>query len=298
MATKYDYNRPLNIDDAKDVETAIWFSIVNYMHHQLGWSLEACKDRLQKELSRKIPADTFDYLHEVYQWNLQNTTVLDVGAGQGGGVLEALNRGADAYGIEPGDEFCGIGKMRLADANYDDSRMLLAEGEQIPFPENHFDYIVSLQVLEHVKNPKTIIKEIYRVLKPGGQCFIACENYLSFREQHYRVPWLPLLPKTLGDKYLKAIGRNPHFLKNYVYYTTYPQIWRISHETGFENITYEGMIASRKKRKKKNLKDKIINQVTNIAGSPGVLTIIGMLHLISMFRVGVRVVLRKKSEAI
>lgn len=293
MTTKYDYNRPLNIDEAEDVETAIWFSIVNYMHHQLGWTLENCKDRLKKEMSRKIPAGTFDYLKDIYQWNLQKGSLLDVGAGQGGGVLEALTRGADAWGIEPGEEFCQIAKMRLEEAGFDSSRMHLAGGEKIPFPDDHFDYVISLRVLEHVENPQLIIKEMHRVLKPGGQCFIACENYLAFREQHYRVPWLPLFPKSLGSLYLKAIGRDPNFLQNYVYYTTYPQIWRICSRAGFENITYEGMIDYRKNRQKTKMTDEIINRATNLTGKAGLVSIKSILHLLYLFRVGVRVVLKK-----
>jgi SAM-dependent methyltransferase len=84
--------------------------------------------------------------------------------------------------------------------------------------------VVSLQVLEHVGHPTGAVREIYRVLRPGGQAYIACENYLSFREQHYRVFWLPLLPKALGSLYLRARGRDPEFLRKHVRYTTFPVV--------------------------------------------------------------------------
>lgn len=42
------------------------------------------------------------------------------------------------------------------------------DGKTLPFPNNHFDCIVSFEVLEHVFNPDVILSELSRVLKPGG----------------------------------------------------------------------------------------------------------------------------------
>jgi SAM-dependent methyltransferase len=129
--------------------------------------------------------------------------------------------------------------MRIDDAGFDANRLYETGGESLPFPDNHFDYAISLQVLEHVEDPRPLLEEMYRVLKPGGEAAIRCENYLAFREQHYRVPWLPLLPKSLGSAYLRLIGRDPSFLQDYVFYSTYPQILRLTREIGFVNMTNE-----------------------------------------------------------
>ena len=79
-------------------------------------------------------------------------------------------------------------------------------------------------MLEHARDPKRVIHEIARVLKPGGFAEISCENYLAFREQHYGVAWLPCLPKWLGALYLRLRGRNPAFLRNHVTYIYYPTL--------------------------------------------------------------------------
>lgn len=238
----YEYNVPVPLDEALDVHDAIRVTVINYMHHQLGWPLEKCEARVQLEEERAISKGVFSML-EASGWSLKNRSLLDVGAGQGGAVLEALYRDSDAFGIEPGSEFRTLAKMRLGDAGFDPERVVDAPGERLPFPDNRFDYTISLQVLEHVRDPLPVIEEMYRVLKPGGQCYISCENYLSFREQHYRIPWLPMLPKSIGAHYLRLIGRDPDFLKNYVFYSTYPQIWRLAKQVGFQNITYEPMLA-------------------------------------------------------
>jgi ubiquinone/menaquinone biosynthesis C-methylase UbiE len=172
-------------------------------------------------------------------WNVPGKKVLDVGAGQGGMILELLEQHADAYGVEPGSEFARLAQMRVVEKGHDPDRVRLEGGELLGFGDNYFDYVVSLQVLEHVRSPNAVLSEIFRVLQPGGRCYLSCENYLSFREPHYRVRWLPLLPKGLGALYLKFLGRDPAFLIDYVYYTTYPQVWRICSRIGFKNITYD-----------------------------------------------------------
>ncbi len=127
-------------------------------------------------------------------------------------------------------------------------------GESLPFAAETFDVIVSNQVLEHVQSPKKVIQEAYRVLKPGGYFFLTYENYLSFYEPHYRVRWFPILPKPIGSMYLKAIGRDPTFLREAITYTTYPVVRRIFRSTGFECIRIEGFRNALRSPEKDSLK--------------------------------------------
>ncbi|MBI2028469.1 MAG: class I SAM-dependent methyltransferase [Candidatus Levybacteria bacterium] len=52
--------------------------------------------------------------------------------------------------------------------------------EKWPFQDNHFDVIISNQVIEHILNIDHFISEIYRILKPGGYCVISTENLSSW----------------------------------------------------------------------------------------------------------------------
>lgn len=51
-------------------------------------------------------------------------------------------------------------------------------GEVLPFKNNSFDALISLAVLEHVKDPWRCVSEILRVLKPGGE-IICCVSFLQ-----------------------------------------------------------------------------------------------------------------------
>ena len=49
---------------------------------------------------------------------------------------------------------------------------LYFDGENIPFEDNYFDFIICTEVLEHCSNPSKLISEIYRVLKAKGRALI------------------------------------------------------------------------------------------------------------------------------
>lgn len=51
-------------------------------------------------------------------------------------------------------------------------------GEVLPFKNNSFDALISLAVLEHVKDPWRCVSEILRELKPGGE-IICCVSFLQ-----------------------------------------------------------------------------------------------------------------------
>lgn len=51
--------------------------------------------------------------------------------------------------------------------------IVTTEDNAFPFPDNEFDVVVSLDTLEHVRNPFTFIESASRVLKPGGYFFLA-----------------------------------------------------------------------------------------------------------------------------
>ncbi len=57
---------------------------------------------------------------------------------------------------------------KVADYNPD----IVGDIHDLPLPDNSVDAITCLSVLEHVEEPQTAVKEMYRVIKPGGYCFI------------------------------------------------------------------------------------------------------------------------------
>src|SRR3989344_7688081 len=95
--------------------------------------------------------------------------VLDVGSGRGNFLREMSGLGFDACGVEPNPErvFSAIGGPAFGRG-----KVVRASAENLPFPNNHFDFVNCAEVSEHVDNPARMLQEIFRVLKPGCRCYI------------------------------------------------------------------------------------------------------------------------------
>ncbi|RLD81087.1 MAG: hypothetical protein DRJ10_06620 [Bacteroidetes bacterium] len=72
------------------------------------------------------------------------------------------------------------------------------DGKKIPFPDNHFDSVFSSEVLEHIFEPDLILKEINRILKPGGKALFT----LPFAWNEHEVPNDYARYTSFGIKYL------------------------------------------------------------------------------------------------
>ena len=223
-------------EDVGEELRAAW---MHCLHDQLGWPMKAALARTLEEEQRTHAKRLMRRLTNDRGWVVRGARVLDVGAGAGALLIELLHNGARAVGIEPGFDYTALVRRRVAAEKLDSRCILDASGDAVPFLNDTFNYVISRQVLEHVPDPGAVIRELFRVLKPGGRCYLSCENYLAFREQEYGVAWFPLLPKGLGARYLRLRGRDPAFLLEQVHYTTYPQILRLCREAGFVNQTYE-----------------------------------------------------------
>lgn len=178
------------------------------------------QERIVDGLVRADAADVLDAVG-VYRPLAPGDRILDVGCGVGSFVVGCARRGYRVLGIEP-DRIgrggrrtsIGIAACRLPGA------FVAAVGEALPFPAAAFDLVVLRHVLEHVRDQGLVVREAARVLKPGGALYLACPNYLRFWEPHYKVAWLPLLPKVAGRAYLRLRGRDPVMLGQLTYTTS------------------------------------------------------------------------------
>ncbi len=168
----------------------------------------------------------------------EHATVLDVGSGVGTFVLACRRRGLHAFGIEPDriGQAGSITSIQIAKRRMENAAFAVALGEQLPFRDESFDLVTMNQVIEHVSDQAIVLREAARVLKPGGAIYVACPNYLRFYEPHYKIFWLPLLPKFLGRLYLRARGRTPVLL-NQIIYTTNARLRRLTEDLGSNYMT-------------------------------------------------------------
>jgi len=92
----------------------------------------------------------------------KGTSLLDIGCGEGFSLFKASQTGYTAKGIELSQDAAEYAKREFSL----DIETRHFEGSQ--FPENCFDVVTLWQVLEHLPYPLTALKQVYRILKPGG----------------------------------------------------------------------------------------------------------------------------------
>ncbi len=97
------------------------------------------------------------------------SSVLDLGCGRGG-VVELIWRDVKlAAGLDPD-------ALSLMGHRAPGMPILRGVGEHLPFADASFDLVVSVWVLEHLKEPSTVFGEVARVLRPGGHFVFLTPN--------------------------------------------------------------------------------------------------------------------------
>jgi SAM-dependent methyltransferase len=179
---------------------------------------------------------------------------------------ELVLNGAQVAALEPGWAWAALTHRRVK-RHGGQFQLLNAFGESIPLPDDSVDLIISLNVLEHVQNPDLVLSEAWRVLRPGGYFLLACENYLAFWEPHYRVPWFPLLPKSIGKLYLRILGRSPKFLDEAITYTTFPGVIGKCRKLGFRR--QRDMEIVNHLMSKKSAGGRVLRFISSLSGGQG-----------------------------
>ncbi len=97
-------------------------------------------------------------------------TVLDAGCGTGNFSIALAKSGYDVTGIDYSASMLKRAERKKRNAGNCNVRFLKLDlRDQLPYPDNYFDKIVSIHALYTIKDTEPILEEYYRVLRPNGQ---------------------------------------------------------------------------------------------------------------------------------
>lgn len=133
--------------------------------------------------------------------------LLEVGTGSGGI--------AHYFGMHPGRDF----EVDAVDVNdtrqiRDGYRFAQVHDVTLPFPDGHFDVVISNHVIEHVGDDaaqRAHLAELRRVLKPNGVGYLAMPSRWQLVEPHYRLAFLSWLPAAWRTPYLRWRRRGDEY---------------------------------------------------------------------------------------
>ncbi len=108
----------------------------------------------------------------------------------------------------------------------------LASAEELPFPDEHFDVLVSDNVLEHLAQPERVFAEVRRVLKPGGRFLFKTPN-----KRHYMPLVARLTPTSFHRYWNRRRGRDREDTFPTRYRANTPEcIERLAAQAGLEPV--------------------------------------------------------------
>lgn len=119
----------------------------------------------------------------------------------------------------------------------DNLTYLHMDGEKLEFNDNKFDYVILMELLEHVESPYNLLKKIYGLLKPGGKIIISTPNSTSIKEIFDTLS-LPFQKKPFYDRVNNEEkwtgGSDDH-----IYIWDIVKLYRLLNRVGFNYVKHD-----------------------------------------------------------
>lgn len=149
--------------------------------------------------------------------------LLDVGCGTGHHLVHFVARGFEVTGIDGSAEM-----LRYARSGMPGATLQRAAVEALPFAAESFDVVVSIEVLRYLSEPMRCLRELARVLRPGGVCLVTAAPRLNLNGY-----W--------AINRLATVVPLPRMVRLKQYFTTSRMLRKQLIEAGFERPEIHGV---------------------------------------------------------
>ena len=171
---------------------------VNKKRCHLHFDLEGGSILNHVDVSMKSANNTVNRIVNDLPNQFKPRRILEIGASVGFNsiALAEYYSYAEVFSVEPDKEAVGVAEAMAnhLSINY---KPIVGVGEKLNFPNGYFDLIVCHTVIEHVNDVSEMIREMARVLSPGGYIHLDAPNYMWPYEPHLAIWCLPMLGKQL-----------------------------------------------------------------------------------------------------
>jgi len=220
--------------------------------------------RLTKEFSAKPGTEAYDmdYAQHQFDWKVRNglmrevtgLDVLEIGAGHGGiscymaavGAKSVVGLDLNVKHLEIARRFAKIVAERYGPNYQLPVTFVEMSADRMTFPDGSFDLVLADNAFEHFTEPEAVMKEAFRVLRPGGGVLVPVfSSILSKYGLHLKLglklPWAHVLfsEKTIIRAMRRLAEVDPHLLELYPGLNDSPQRVRdLRRYKDLNDITY------------------------------------------------------------
>lgn len=113
----------------------------------------------------------------IIQENKQSGTLLDIGAGNGNFVKKIISEKNSLY-CNACDYY--IGNFKVSGVPF---QRIDVEENSLPYEDESFDIITASEVIEHLHNPRNLVRESYRLLKGNGLFILTTPNIINLKSR-------------------------------------------------------------------------------------------------------------------
>jgi len=160
--------------------------------------------------------------------------LLDVGCGRGAVAAALSTRFDEVHGVDADEEPLEEARRRGVA-----TRRVDLDAEPLPYDERSFDAVLCLEVIEHVRDPEALVRELARVLRPRGTLYLSTPN-IRFAGYLRRLIVGGRFPLTSDD----PIG----FQGGHLHFFTFADVADLVRGAGFDDVEHHGLVAGRAER--------------------------------------------------
>ena len=159
--------------------------------------------------------------------------LLDVGCARGAVAAALSTRFEEVHGVDEDDEMLAEAAGRGLKTRHVDLNV-----EPLPYDEATFDAALCLELIEHLVDPRPLLREIARVLRPGGRVYLSTPN---IRFAGY------LRQLVAGGRFPLTSDDPDGFQGGHIHFFTFDDVARLLREAHFDRIEHHGLAAGRAK---------------------------------------------------
>ncbi|TLS35922.1 demethylmenaquinone methyltransferase [Pseudalkalibacillus caeni] len=181
----------------------------------------------------------------------KGTKALDVCCGTADWTLslsEAVGKNGEAYGLDFSENMLAVGKEKVKDTGVENVTLIHGNAMDLPFEDNSFDYVTIGFGLRNVPDYFQVLKEMYRVVKPGGKvvCLETSQPTMPVFKQGYYLYFQYIMP-TLGKIFASSFKEYSWLQESAKSFPGREELAEMFKKTGLTNVevkAYSGGVAA------------------------------------------------------